>query len=233
MNCVRRAVLRTCLHRERGSGGLRPYQPDEEARAIDWPATARKGPLQIRERGHVTLAWGAVLDASPSMRAGRVRSLIEAAQEATSFWRACAVPGDRWIDVDPGGRSGLLHGLDRALRVLPAHSALLVTGDCFDLPEVPSALLHALARRLDCTALVARDPWRDHLPLAGFVAVTDLETGSARRFFIGARERLRFQYAAAERERAVLARLREAGWRAGTFSEADGGRAVLRAFGAA
>jgi len=233
VNPVRRAVLRTCLCKERASGGLRPYQPGEEARAIDWRATARKGSLHLRDRGHVTVAWGAVLDASPSMRAGRIRSLIEAAKEAAAFWRACALSGDRWIDVDPGRRFGLLHGLDRALRLLPAHSALLVAGDCFELPAVPGALLHALARRFDCTALVARDPWRDDLPLAGFVAVTDLETRDARRFFIGARERRRFQLAAGERERAVLSRLRQAGWRAGTFSEADGGRAVLRAFGAA
>jgi uncharacterized protein (DUF58 family) len=235
MNCIRRAVLRQpFLSKERTSGELRAYEPGEEARAIDWHASARKGSLHIRKRdAHLTLTWGAIADISLSMSAGRGRSLSEAAQEAADFWRGCATPGDRWIDIDPGGQHGLFHGLDRAFRVLPAHSALLAAGDFFDLPEVPDALIRAVARRLDCSALVARDPWRDNLPLGGFVAVADLETGDVRRLFIGARERMRFQCAARAREDAILARLRQAGWRAATFSEECGRRAVLRAFGAA
>ncbi len=234
MNCVRGAVLRRPFVAKELGGALRAYEPGEEARALDWPASARKGSPQIRERaGHITLAWGAIADASRSMSAGRDRSLGDAAQEAAHFWRACGGPGDRWIDVDPEGRCGLLRGLDRARCILPAHSALLVAGDFSDLPQVPDALLRVVARRVDCTALVASDPWRDNLPLAGFVAIADLETGEVRRFFIGARERMRFQCAARARERAVLAQLRHAGWRAATFSEENGGRAVLRAFGAA
>jgi len=233
VNCVRRAVVRTrFLARDMGSGGVREYAPGEDVRRIDWRASARSGSVQIRERDRsVSLTWGAIVDTSPSMRAGRDRSLGEAAGEIAQFWRACGKPGDRWIDVDPGGRCTLFRALDRALCILPAHSALLVAGDFFDLPQVPGALLRALARRLDCTALVARDPWCDTFPLAGFLALVDLETGEARRFFIGARERLRFQNEARLRERELLARLREAGWRAGSFSEEDGGRALLRAFG--
>ena len=234
MNCVRRAVLRTpLLCKDSGGGGPRAYEPGVEVRAIDWRASARKGSLQIRERAHVTLAWGAILDTSRSMAAGRNRRLGEAAQESVDFWRRCRVAGDRWIEVAPGRYRGLRHGLDSALHVLPGHSALLAAGDFFDLPAVPDALLRAVALRLDCTALVARDPWRDGLPLAGFVAVADLETGEVRRFFIGARERMRFQREAGAREHMVLARLHQAGWRAATFSENDGGDAVLRAFGAA
>lgn len=234
MNFVRRVVLRApLLCKDSGSGGLRAYEPDVEVRAIDWRASARKGSLQIRERAHVTLAWGAILDTSRSMTAGRNRRLDEAAQESVDFWRGCAAAGDRWVEIAPGTYGGLRHGLDGALRVLPGHSALLVAGDFFDLPAVPDALLRTLARRLDCTALVASDPWRDDLPLAGLVAVADLETREVRRFFIRARERIRFQREARIRERTVLARLHQAGWRAVTFSENDGGRAVLRAFGAA
>ncbi len=234
MNPVRRAVLRTLfLSKERcGGGRLRPYGPGEDVRAVDWSATARKGSLHVREPDRVTLAWAALADASPSMNAGRYRRLSETAQEAVRFWRGCAAPADRWIELDTGGHGQLLHGLARAMRVLPSHCALLVAGDFFDLPAVPDALLRAVARRMDCTALVARDPWRDDLPLAGFVAVGDLETGNVRRFFIGARERMRFSGETAARERGVLARLRRAGWRAGTFSENEGGGAVLRAFGA-
>ncbi len=212
---------------------MRAYEPAQEARAIDWRASAREGSLHIRERsGEVTLAWGTVVDASLSMRAGRNRSLGEAAQEAAHVWRGCLAPGDRWIDVDPAGRCGLSRGLDRALRVLPAHSALLVVGDFLDLPDVSGALLRTVARRLDCTGLVAGDPWREDFPLAGFVVIADLETGAARRFFVGARERARLQSEAGVRQRAILARLSGAGWRAGTFSEGDGGRALFRAFAA-
>ncbi|HEX5275301.1 MAG TPA: DUF58 domain-containing protein [Candidatus Rubrimentiphilum sp.] len=212
---------------------MRAYAPGEEIRAIDWRASARKGSLLVRERGHVPLAWGALLDTSASMRAGRNRSLQEAAQEAVDAWRRCAAAGDRWIDVASENDYGLMHGLDRAQRVMPAHGALLVAGDFFELAEIHEGLLRVVARRLDCTALVARDPWRDGLALAGFVTVADLETRDVRRFFIGARSQMRFQREAGERERAALARLRRAGWRAGTFTEDDGGRALLRAFGAA
>jgi len=234
VNRIRRAVLRSAfLFKDRRSGGLRAYETGDEARAIDWHASARAGAPQVRGAGgHVTLAWGAIVDASRSMLAGRDRSLREAAREAAGFWRECAAPGDSWIDVDSPAQRDLSSALDRAIAVLPAHSALLVAGDFFDLPAVPGALLYAAARRFDCTALVARDPWRDDLPLAGFVAVADLETGDVRRLFIGARQRMRFQREAAARERAALARLRQAGWRAATFCEGDGARAVLRAFGA-
>jgi len=132
-----------------------------------------------------------------------------------------------------GAPGGLLGCLARALHRLPGHSARLVISDFCDLPEVPDALLRAVARGLDSTALVARDPWRKAFPLAGFVTIADLETGAVRKFFIGASERLRFERLAGERERSVLTRLTKAGWRAATFDENDGGRAVLRAFRAA
>lgn len=166
------------------------------------------------------------------MTAGRRRSLHDAAGEAAAFWRACAKRNDRWIDIGPGACEGLDVSLDRALRDLPAHTALLVVGDFFDLSEVPVSLLRAAGRRFDCTALVARDPWRDDLPLSGFVAIADLETGLARRFFIGRRERARFSYSVHARENLVAALLRGAGWRVGTLEEEDGSRAIRYAFGA-
>lgn len=235
MTSVRRAVLRArFLPIGPARGGLREYRPGEEARTIDWPASAQRGSLQLRERERdATITWGAVIDRSLSMNAGRRRSLSRAAAEAEAFWRACAAPADRWIEIDPAAVYGCSRALYEAVRTLPAHSALLVASDFHDLPEVPRDLLRAAARRMHCTAIVARDPWRDDLPPAGFVVIADMETGATRRFFIGPRERSRFRAAAHARERATLSLLRAAGWRAASFTEEDGASAVLHAFDAA
>jgi molybdopterin-guanine dinucleotide biosynthesis protein A len=166
------------------------------------------------------------------MLAGRKRSLGDAAAEAAAFWRSCASHGDRWADLEPAGRRSFIDGLERALRALPAQSALLAAGDFFDLPQAPFRLLRSAAQRFDCTALVARDPWRDDFPLSGFVFVRDLETRATRRIFAGRRERSNFMRRAAAREDEMLRLFARAGWRAAPFDEREGARAVLRAFAA-
>jgi uncharacterized protein (DUF58 family) len=235
MSGVRQVILRRRVRSEnRRGGGVREYRAGEEARSIHWRASASTGSIQIFERERdPSLTWAAIVDASLSMEAGRKRSLSAAASEAAAFWRACAAPGDRWVDVDSAGRFGFAAALERALRVLPANGTLLAASDFFDLPQVPAALLRSAARCFDCTALVARDPWREDLPLAGFVCVADLETRVTRKIFVGSRERRNFIRRAYARERNALAAFRRSGWRAGLFDESDGARAVMRTFGAA
>lgn len=235
MNGIRQTILRRRPFPEDfGGGSLREYRPGEDARAIDWRASARRGSIQLRDRERAAeLTWAAIVDGSGSMQAGRRRSLYRSAVEAAAFWRACAESSDRWADLDPAGSLDLAGSLEHALRILPANSALLAAGDCFELPSVPFGMLRAAAQRLDCTALIARDPWLYNLPLAGSVTVADLETRETRRFFIGSRERSNFARATRGRENAAIALFREAGWRAALFDEDTGAHALFQAFGTA
>jgi hypothetical protein len=106
---------------------------------------------------------------------------------------------------------------------------LLAIVDGFDLPD-DDALARA-ARRFDATVLLARDPWRDELPLRGIVRLRDVESGRVRRVYVGARTRARYRDASQAREAALEQRFREAGWRVGVLEEADGMRSLLRTFG--
>jgi hypothetical protein len=118
-----------------------------------------------------------------------------------------------------------------ALRAVPRGASLLAIIDGFDLPD-DDALVRA-ALRFDATVLLARDPWRDDLPLRGITRLRDAETGRTARVFVGARTRARYRTAAHAREAALHARFRDAGWRVGTLEEADGRGSLLRAFGVA
>ena len=252
MNAIREALLRG-RRRPRLSGAgspthyrgdgyefveLREYAPGDDVRRIDWAATARTGSLQTRVvLEDVALTLAAAVDTSPSMQAGRNRPLADAAAEALQMWERAAGRDDRVVrafsdDVLEHPRQSdapfdLRAALEVCAAVLPRGSALLVIGDFWDLPES----IEYLGRRFDCTALVARDPWRDDLPLAGFVTVADAETNERRSLYVGARERSAYARASADRETQLLERLSGAGWRAELFDETDdGGAALLRAF---
>lgn len=234
---------------------LREYVPGDDVRRIDWAATARSNALQTRVvLEDVALTMAAILDDSLSMQAGRTRPLASSAAEAAAAWYGAAEADDRcgriFADdaVLPAGLRGprgaqvclasrsnesfsLIRAFHTAAATLSRGTALLVVSDWFDLDTGEDALLAMLGRRFDCTALIARDPWHDDLPLAGFVTVRDAESQNMRRLFVGARERSRFRTAVLERERDLFERLGAAGWRTGTFGEEDGAASLLRAFG--
>jgi hypothetical protein len=90
--------------------------------------------------------------------------------------------------------------------------------------------LNHLGSRFDCTALIARDPWRGALPLQGFVRIRDAESGTQQALCIGAQERARFSAAVAAREERIRQSFRTYGWRVATLDESEGAAAVLRAF---
>lgn len=231
---------------------LREYVPGDDVRRIDWAATARSGGLQTRViLEDVALTLAGVLDDTPSMHVGRRRPLSVAAREALAAWYGVAGAEDRCVRVfgdtlvPHGPQRGAVSAtaalratgafdLTRSLHVartaLRPGSALLLVTDAFDLPAKSEALLYVLARRCDCTLLLARDPWYDELPLSGVVRVRGAE-GGAVRAYVGVRERQRFRAAVRARETALLSRFGAAGWRTGTFGEDDGGRALARAFG--
>jgi uncharacterized protein (DUF58 family) len=221
---------------------LRSYVPGDDVRRIDWAATARAGDLQTRVvLEDVALTLAAFLDESPSMQVGRKHRLVDAAREAMDFWFEAAVSGDRCLRIAsdhvasplmPVGSTDfdLERGLLTARAALRRGTALLVVSDWFDLKQRHEDLLAYLGVRFDCTALVARDPWYDGLPLRGMVRLRGAEGGRVR-MYVGERERSAFRRAVQEREANVCSRLERCGWRIGTLHEGDGIAGLADAFG--
>src|SRR5580692_8013905 len=231
---------------------LRAYVPGDDVRRIDWAATARSGDLQTRVvLEDVALTLAAIVDGSPSMRVGRRRPLLVAAQEALQSWFGAACGEDRCIRIDAGQITppalqrgahravaalppAVAFDLQRALRTargaLPRGTALLAISDWYDLDATSDRDLVELGARFDCTALVARDPWYDGLPLAGIVRLRGAEGGAARGY-IGARERAAYHAAVRAREASLLRRFEAANWRTALLREEDGGASLAAAFG--
>ena len=220
---------------------LRAYVAGDDVRRIDWAATARAGDLQTRVvLEDVSLSLASIVDDSPSMRVGRNRALLDAANESRDTWFAAALGSDRCVEIGANAvvprraalpaAFDLRSALETARAALPRGSAVLAVSDWFDLNGGDDELLVTLATRFDCTALVARDPWYDGLPLRGFVRVRGAEGGMLRAY-VGSRERARYAAAVREREHAVTARLERAGWRTGILNERDGAASLFAAFG--
>jgi uncharacterized protein (DUF58 family) len=222
---------------------LRAYVPGDDVRRIDWAATARAGELQTRVvLEDVALTLAALLDDSASMRVGRSRTLLEAGEDALRAWFGTARSGDRLLRIasdhvgaphEPIERAFDLGGALRTARAaLRRGTALLAIGDWYELESRDDDLLAQLGAWCDCTALVARDPWYDGLPIGGIVRFAGAEGGGLRAY-VGRRERASFQHAVREREAALLARFERAGWRCGILREADGAASLRETFGAA
>lgn len=210
---------------------LREYAAGDDIRRIDWAASARSGTLQMRVMlEDVSLTLAAIVDDSPSMQMGRRRALADAAREAAACWFAAATAQDRCIAVPGDAPFSLPDRLRAASLVLKRGTALLVVSDFYDLGE-DDGVLALLAGKFDCTALIARDPWRRDLPLRGMVRVRDAETGACAKMYFGRRERQRYARESAARESALLERFARCKWRAGPLEEDGGARALLNAFG--
>ncbi|HUA09771.1 MAG TPA: DUF58 domain-containing protein [Candidatus Acidoferrales bacterium] len=220
---------------------LRAYVPGDDVRRIDWAATARAGELQTRVvLEDVALTLAVLIDDSDSMRVGRERSLLAAAQEAAHAWFATARGGDRLLRVgsDHVGaphlpvatRFEIGSALTTARAALRRGTALLAIGDWYELDDRHDDLLANLGAWCDCTALIARDPWYDALPLGGFVRFSGAEGGTLRAY-VGKRERAAFAAAVRAREAQIAQRFERAGWRAGALLESDGVASLRAAFG--
>lgn len=255
MNAIRQALLRGKRRpRNTGTGSpalyhgdgyefveLREYVPGDDVRRIDWAATARSGALQTRViLEDVALTLAAILDTSRSMQSGRSLALAQSAEEIVDAWFGAASAGDRCLrvtanDVDAPWAAresapfSLASALDVAAVALRRGAALLVVGDFFDLPA-DDDLLVLLGRRLDCTALIARDPWLDEMPIRGFARVRDSEVDAQAFIYFGKAERRRYADAVRARESGLVERFGRANWRTATFDEENGSAALLRAF---
>jgi uncharacterized protein (DUF58 family) len=231
---------------------LRAYVAGDDVRRIDWAATARSGELQTRVvLEDVALTLAAILDESPSMRIGRRRPLLDAGWEAVHAWFGAATGEDRCIHITVEGvtppalrrsargaiRSaprGDRFDVGRVLRTaraaLPRGTALLAVGDWYELDDSLDRELAELGARFDCTALIARDPWYDGLPLGGLVRLRGAEGGRTRAY-VGAPERTAFLQAVRRRERRLVRRFEIANWRTGVLCEGDGAASLAAAFG--
>jgi hypothetical protein len=178
------------------------------------------------------------------MTVGRKRTLTSSANDALRAWfgalegadQAARIVGQRVVRdrraaplVHAATPFALTGALAIALRALPRGASLLLVTDGFE--SVDDLLLARIALRFDATALLARDPWHDDLPLRGFVRLRDAESGRVRQVFVGARARTRYRDASRRREAALHARFRSAGWRVGALEERDGRGSLLRTFG--
>lgn len=233
---------------------LRAYVPGDDVRRIDWAATARSGELQTRVvLEDVALTLAAIVDRSSSMRVGRRRPLLQAAEEALDSWFGAARADDRCVRVgtrgitpaplqrsphaaslapvdDEGGAFDPGRVLRTARAALARGTALLAVSDWYELTSEHEMLLGELGARFDCTALVVRDPWFDRLPLRGMVRLRGAEGGHVRAF-VGDRERAAYARAVRERESTVRGRFTRAGWRTGILHERDGAGSLAAAFG--
>jgi len=232
---------------------LRAYVEGDDPRRIDWAATARAGGLQTRvvlEDRALSLA--AALDASASMLLGRTRRNYDLAWDAARVWYSIAVDDDRCARIgvdrlvlrDVRGRPGALAcaqhrdeegaafgaTLQLALATLSRGTRLLVVSDFLELDALLERV-RACAARFDLTTLVASDPWRDDLPLGGFLRLRDAETGAVARAYVDRRARERYRAASVAREAKIVADLRRAGARVATLDERAGPeRALANAF---
>jgi len=222
---------------------LRAYVPGDDVRRIDWAATARAGDLQTRVvLEDVALTLAVLIDDTASMQVGRVRPLLAAAQEAAAEWLGVARGGDRLIRIgnDFAGpayarpsRAFELHGaLETARAALRRGTALLAISDWYELAPRYDDVLEQLGSWCDCTALIARDPWYDGLPVGGIVRFAGAE-GGALRAYVGKRERAAFHAAVRAREDAIRQQLTRAGWRTGILVERSGVASLHAAFGVA
>jgi uncharacterized protein (DUF58 family) len=220
---------------------LRAYVPGDDVRRIDWAATARAGDLQTRVvLEDVALTLAALVDDTASMQVGRTRPLLAAAEEAADAWFAAARSGDRLMRIGndfagpayarPNAPFELGGALATARAALRRGSALLAISDWYELDARHDDLLERLGTWCDCTALVARDPWYEGLPVGGMVRFAGAEGGMLRAY-IGTRERTAFRSAVRAREDAIVEQLGRAGWRTGILTEQSGVASLHAAFG--
>jgi uncharacterized protein (DUF58 family) len=229
----------------RGSGldfaGLRPYVEEDDARHIDWNATARLDEPQVRQftEDRELTAW-LVLDRSASMAVAAKRDV--SGELALSLARLFGRGGNRvgavlhdgaaTRVVPPGtGRGHALrigHELERAATpaavttdfavMLDAvaslarrRSLVVVVSDFIGTGDWDRPLLR-LVHRHDVVALRVIDAADDALPEVGLVVVEDAETGE--QLIVDSADplfRSRFRAGVDERDAVLSGRMRRAG----------------------
>ncbi len=184
-------------------GEIRPYSPGDEARRMDWPATARTGTLQVRRflEERELLLW-LLLDTSPSMRFGsRGRTKYQLALELALALAQIAIRRGNRVGGMVGGhllppKGGRVQALRLArlaleappdptplgarleglFRVARRRGLVFVLSDFLDEFYAPLA---RLSLRHDLVALLLEDPLERELEVGGIWRFQDPETGLA------------------------------------------------------
>lgn len=210
---------------------LRPYEPGDDVRHIDWNVTARQGRPYVRRfaEERALTVW-LIVDISASLRFGPEggtkadRAVQAAALLATAAIQAgdragLALVSDRVeAELPPSGGPRQLARLVRALVATPSRSKrtalavglrglarsrrrALVVVLSDFLTVEPATAWKGVARRHDVVAARLVDPLEERLPTSGLVGLVDAETGARRTVDFGSK-RLRDAYARAAEARA-------------------------------
>ncbi len=209
---------------------LRPYEPGDDVRHLDWNVTARQDRPYVRtftEERALTV-W-LLVDVSASLRFGpdgqtkADRAVQAAALLATAAIRAgdrvgLALVSDRVeVEMAPGGGSSHLARLIRALVATPSRSRrtalevglrglarsrrrALLVVVSDFLTVAAASVWKVAARRHDVIAVRVVEPREQAIPPAGLVRLIDAESGAKRTIDFGS-QRVRDAYATASDDR--------------------------------
>jgi uncharacterized protein (DUF58 family) len=209
---------------------LRPYEPGDDVRHMDWNVTARQGRPYVRRfaEERALTVW-LIVDISASLRFGpdgktkADRAVQSAALLATAALQAgdragLALVSDRVeAELPPGGGPRQLARLVRALVATPSRSKrtalavglrglakskrrALVVVLSDFLTVEPALTWKTVAKRHDVVAVRLVEPREERLPPSGLVDLIDPESGERRTVDLGS-TRVREAYARASEDR--------------------------------
>jgi uncharacterized protein (DUF58 family) len=211
---------------------LRPYEPGDDVRHLDWNVTARQGRPYVRRFAEErSLTVWLIVDISASLRfgpEGRTKA-DRAVQSAALLATAAIQAGDRAglalvsdrveAELPPGSGPRHLARLVRALVATPSQSRrtalasglkglarsrrrALVVVLSDFLSVEPAPLWKSVAKRHDVVAVRVIEPREESLPGSGLVDLLDAELGTRRTVDLGSRK-VRKNYAEAAEKRSA------------------------------
>jgi uncharacterized protein (DUF58 family) len=211
---------------------LRPYEPGDDVRHMDWNVTARQGRPYVRRfaEERALTVW-LIVDISASLRFGPdgKTKADRAVQSAALLATAAIQSGDRAglalvsdrveAELAPGAGPRQLARLVRALVATPSKSRktalasglkglarsrrrALVVVLSDFLTVEPAPLWKTVAKRHDVVAVRLIEPREETLPSSGLVDLIDVEVGTRRTVDFGSK-RVRAAYAEAAKVRSA------------------------------
>lgn len=211
---------------------LRPYEPGDDVRHMDWNVTARQGRPYVRRfaEERALTVW-LIVDISASLRFGpEGRTKADRAVQAAALLATAAIQaGDRAglalvsdrveAEIGPAAGPRQLARLVRALVATPSRSRktalaaglkgltrtrrrALVVVLSDFLTVEPATLWKTVAKRHDVVAVRLIEPREQSIPRSGLVRLVDSEQGTGRTIDFGSK-RVRESYAAASLQRNI------------------------------